>query len=110
MAKGKAIKVIKFLEGCLRERGLKISKIILFGSHATRKAVKESDIDIVIISEDFRDKSIFERVDLLKDAEVATIRKFMVPIDIIAMTPEELESKTSIVAAYAKKGKVIYAT
>jgi len=109
MVKSKVIEAIKFLEGCLKEKGLNISKIILFGSQVRGKAARESDVDIVIISEDFRDKDIFERAKLIKEAEIMTLKKFMMPLDIITLTSEEFESRTSIVAEYARKGKVMYA-
>lgn len=108
MARSTIIKAVKFLERCLRENGLNISKIILFGSQAKRKATKESDIDILIVSEDFRNKDIFERAKLTKDAEIKTIKKFIVPIDILTLTLEEFEGETSLIAAYAKDGEVIY--
>lgn len=108
MARSTIIKAVKFLERCLRENGLNISKIILFGSQAKRKATKESDIDILIVSEDFRNKDIFERAKLTKDAEIKTIKKFIVPLDILTLTLEEFESETSLIAAYAKDGEVIY--
>ncbi len=72
-------------------------------------ATDESDIDIVVVSEDFKRKNIFKRADMTKDAEIRTIRKFMVPLDIITMTPEEYENKTFLMAEYANKGEVIYA-
>ncbi len=43
------------------------------------------------------------------EAEVATIKKFMIPLDIITMTPDEFESKTSLIAEHAKAGEVLYA-
>lgn len=108
MAKGKVIKAIKFLERCLKEKGLNISKIILFGSHAKGKVTEESDIDIVIVSKDFEDKDIFERAILTKDAEIVTIKKFMIPLDIITLTPKEFENGTSLISDYAKSGEVVY--
>lgn len=108
MARSTIIKAVKFLERCLIENGLNISKIILFGSQAKRKATKESDIDILIVSEDFRNKDIFERAKLTKDAEIKTIKKFIVPLDILTLTLEEFEGETSLIAAYAKDGEVIY--
>ncbi|MEW6327242.1 MAG: nucleotidyltransferase domain-containing protein [Thermodesulfobacteriota bacterium] len=108
MAKSRVTKVINFLESSLREK-LHISKIILFGSQARGKTTGESDIDILIVSEDFRNKDIFERVGLIKEAEIMTIKKFMIPLDIITMTPEEFESGTSLISDYAKNGEVVYA-
>jgi len=94
----------------LRETGLNIDKIILFGSQANGEATEESDIDIIVISEDFRDKDIFKRARLTKEAEISTIRKFMIPFDIITMTPEEFESGDSLLSKYAREGEIIYAT
>lgn len=109
MAKSQVKKVIKFLEEKLKEKELKVSQIILFGSQVKGRVTEDSDIDVVIVSEDFRGKNIFERVKLIKEPEILTIKKFMIPIDIIMLTPEELESETSLVAAYAKEGEVLYA-
>jgi predicted nucleotidyltransferase len=102
-------KAIKFLGQCLQQKGLQVEKIILFGSHARGTSSEESDIDIVIISKDFKNKDIFQRVNLTMEAEVSTIKKFMIPFDIITMTPEELESETSLITDYAREGKILYA-
>jgi predicted nucleotidyltransferase len=98
---------IRFLEQRLINSGLNISKIILFGSQAREQANEDSDIDIVIISEDFEDKDIFERCEMTKDAEIMTIREFMIPIDIITMTPDEFDSESSLIAGFARNGKVV---
>ena len=74
----------------MKEDGLNISKIILFGSNATRTNEK-SDINIT------------------NDAEIKTIKKFMVPLDIITLISEEFENETSLVAEFAKRGKVMFA-
>lgn len=108
MVKREVIEAIRFLERCLREKGLNVSKIILFGSHSKERASEESDVDIVIISEDFQGKDIFERARLIKEPEIMTLKKFLIPLDIITLTSEEFESETSLVAEYAKKGKVVY--
>ena len=53
--------------------------------------------------------SQFKRLELIKDAEIATVRKFMLPLDIIMMMPEEFESGTSLVSEFAGNGKVLFA-
>lgn len=85
MVKKTIIEAIKYLENCLKSKGLTISKIILFGSQAKGESTEESDIDILIISNDFRGKDIFERAALTKDAEIMTIRKFMISLDVISV-------------------------
>lgn len=109
MVKGKVVEVIGFLRKCLKETGVNISKIILFGSQSRKNAatLAESDIDVAIVSEDFRGKGIFERAKLTKEAEIRTIRKFMVPLDIVTLTSEEVENKSSVIAEYVRKGKVM---
>lgn len=79
-------------------------------SQSTGRAEAESDIDVVVISDDFRIKNIFRRIELIKKAEIQTIRKFMVPLDIITMTQEEYENKTSLIAEYAQEGELLYAS
>ena len=109
MVKRQIVKVVDFLADELRKNGITISKIILFGSQAKGEASAESDIDVAIVSKDFRGKDIFQRTRLIKGAGTETIRKFLVPVDIILLTPEELKSKSSIVAGYVRTGKVLHA-
>lgn len=68
MVKGSIKKIVQFLGNTLKEEGLSISKIILFGSHARGTSAEESDIDIVIVSKDFKGKSVFDRAKLTKKA------------------------------------------
>lgn len=110
MAESKAIEAIGFMKDRLRETGLSIEKIILFGSQATGEATEESDIDIIVISRDFHNKDIFKRARLTKEAEITTIRKFMIPFDILTMTPEEFENEDSLLSDYAREGEIVYAT
>jgi len=107
MAKKKALEVVKFVKKCLIDDGLDISKIILFGSNAKGKASPDSDIDIIVISESFRNKGIFKRVELIKRAEISAIKKFMIPLDILVMTNEEFESENSLISDYAQESIVI---
>jgi len=69
-----------------------VTKIILFGSQARGNASAESDVDIVLISKDFRNKGIFKRLALIKEAEIATIKKYMIPFDVVMKLTRELPS------------------
>lgn len=109
MANKKAEEAVKFLALRLKAKKVKIAKIILFGSQARGRASAGSDLDIVLISSDFKNKDIFKRLELIKEAEIATIKKFLIPLDIILLTPEEFKSETSLVAQFAKNGKVLSA-
>ncbi len=109
MAKSKAVAAVRYFEERLKAKNVSVSKIILFGSQARGNATQESDVDIVVISRDFEKRDIYKRLELIKDAEIATIKKFMIPLDIIMMTPEEFKSGSSLVSEFAKKGTVLTA-
>ncbi len=109
MAKSKVIEAIRYFEERLKANKMSVSKILLFGSQARGNAFAESDVDIVLISRDFGNKDIYKRLELIKDAEIATIRKFMIPLDIVMMTPEEFKSGSSLVSEFAKHGTVLTA-
>ncbi|MBI5300415.1 MAG: nucleotidyltransferase domain-containing protein [Deltaproteobacteria bacterium] len=66
----------------------KVSKVILFGSYATGSAKSHSDIDLVIVSPDFRKKSEMEILENLSRiaAKVSPL------LEVLAMTPEDLKS------------------
>ena len=108
MVENTALAAVTFMKDRLLETGLKLDRVILFRSQARGAAAAESDIDVIIISEDFNDKDIFKRVRITKEAEIMTIRKFMIPLDIMTLTPDEFDDDDSLLAAYAKGGKVIY--
>jgi uncharacterized protein len=105
MVKRKIRAAVGFLDRCLRQGGVTPSKIILFGSQAKGKATGESDIDVVIISEDFRNKDILERAAMTKEAEIKTLKKFMIPLDILTLTPEENE--TSLFGVHARGAEIV---
>lgn len=104
MVKGKALNAVRFLKNRLILDGIKVNDLIVYGSHAKGHPGEESDIDILIISEDFIGKDIFERARITMKAERETVRRFCVPLDIITLTPKEYEDGNSLVVAYAADG------
>jgi len=110
MAKRTIIEALHYLEGCLKRQGLNITQIVLFGSQARGAPQRGSDVDIAIISDDFQGKDIFQRAELTKEAEIETIKKYLVPLDIITLTPEELQDESSLIARFVRNGLPLQAT
>ena len=90
-------------------KGIKNYRIILFGSALNGTYSNESDIDIAIISDDFKNKSITERAVMISDIEFQLTKKYLVPLDIMKLTVDEYENETRMIASYVKEGKVLYA-
>ena len=66
--------------------------IALFGSQLKGDFDAESDLDLIIVSDVFERKNIFERSSYTMNAEIKTIKKFQIPIDVLKMTSKEYET------------------
>lgn len=97
----------RFLQG-IEARGIKPRplKLILYGSYAEGTNREGSDIDIVIISDDFISKDYWERIDILSEV----IYEIFAPIEAVALTQDEWEQGDSFVADLVRDGEVLFAT
>jgi predicted nucleotidyltransferase len=102
--KKSVLSVVIDFRKALEAQGIKLQKIILYGSHSTGTQREDSDIDLVVISDDFADKGYWERIDILSAAIVAVFK----PIEAVAMTPQEWQSGDSLIVDYARNGEVVY--
>jgi uncharacterized protein len=89
MDKTTVIAIINFLKTELQEKGVKLRGIALFGSQLTESSNSGSDIDLIIVSDNFQNKNIFERSDITMDTEIKALKKFHLPMDILKMTNKE---------------------
>lgn len=103
MDKEAVLKILYAFKQILESKRIKVDKLILFGSYARGKYREDSDIDVVVISPDFKDKDYWERIDILSDA----IYGIFAPIEAVAMTPKEWSRKESLLVDYAKDGEVL---
>ena len=74
MVDAQVLEAVNFFSAIVRENGVHINDLILFGSFSTGTATPLSDIDIAIISKDFGGKDVFERPLMTKDAEIMTVQ------------------------------------
>jgi len=105
MDKDGALGIISQFQKALETRGVRINRLVLYGSYASGKFEEGSDIDLVVISDDFADKGYWDRIDIISDA----IYEVFAPLEVVGMTREEWEKGDSFVVDYAKKGEIVYA-
>ena len=75
----------------LEALGIKVRSIILYGSYASGNAKEDSDIDLAVISDDFENMDLWDRLCLLGRARVGIKR----PMEILGFTEAEFEAKHS---------------
>ena len=70
------------------------AKIILFGSRARGDELKNSDIDLIIVSRTFEGMHFTDRVSLILRILWKTKTLPSIDMDILCYTPEELRKKS----------------
>jgi len=86
--------VVSYLHESLVANGLKDNRIALFGSALNGNMHSNSDIDIIVVSKNFENKDIFERIDMTSKAQLEVQRKYVIPIDILLKTPQEYQNQS----------------
>ena len=89
LKKSQTEKINKFVE-LLKQQGVNISKIILFGSYAKGRATPDSDIDVVVVSNQFGQDAAEEMMLLRKIA-----LKVDSHIEPVPLSPDDLSDKYS---------------
>ncbi len=103
MGQDTVLATVKRFKNALESINIRVDQLILFGSHAEGTAREDSDIDLVVISSSFSDKSYWERINILTDA----IYQVFAPIEASAFTPDEWKSGKSLISDYAKNGVLV---
>jgi predicted nucleotidyltransferase len=104
MVDPKVIEAVNFFKVNILEKGIRIHDLVLFGSSSTGATSAGSDIDIAVISDDFRGMDMIARTLLTKDAELNTIRKYRIPLDIFTLTTDEYRDQNSLFLRNMRKG------
>ncbi|MFV2040784.1 MAG: nucleotidyltransferase domain-containing protein [Candidatus Hydrothermarchaeales archaeon] len=100
---GKKDKIDRFIKKI--KKRFNPQKILLFGSRARGDNLKDSDYDILIISNEFKNLNFRERI-----IEVYKLVEEPLNVEVICITPEEFDARKnelSIVGVAAREGKVI---
>jgi len=102
--KNQALDIVQDFAKALKNSGIHVDKMILFGSYSTGTYHEGSDIDLVVVSDDFVGKDHEDRFEMVLDALYETWQ----PIEPRMMTVEEWAKGDSTVAVFAKEGEAVY--
>ena len=86
--RSKIKKIINDYKLALKNLGITVERAVLFGSFANGNARKDSDIDLIIISENFKKMNLRQRLEVLGIAAV----RIMQPIEAKGYTLKEISS------------------
>lgn len=99
-------RAVREIVGAFRNRGAEVERIVLFGSRARRRASKDSDLDLAIVSPFFNGKNVFQRQVFLGGIkwEIGEI------IDPMGYTAREFAKPQpgTFLAEIKRTGKVLY--
>ncbi|MGV8118359.1 MAG: nucleotidyltransferase domain-containing protein [Candidatus Xenobiia bacterium LiM19] len=105
MDKNAVMKIIDRFRDAVEKQGIKVERLILYGSYAYGTPHEGSDIDLIIISEDFALLDFWQRIDVMANAICEVIE----PIEAIAMTRKEWDNREFGIVDYAENGETVYA-
>ena len=92
--KRRALEAVEKLLSALQKRGIRIKEAYLFGSYARGDFLETSDVDLVIVSEDWKDMKFLDRLDLVYKVEW---EEGISPwVEVLPLTPEELERRSAV--------------
>ncbi|MDI6806967.1 MAG: nucleotidyltransferase domain-containing protein [Candidatus Aenigmarchaeota archaeon] len=84
------------------KKKITIEKMIFFGSRIGKRYHEDSDIDLIIVSKEFRGINFFKRVSRMYD-----FWRLNYPVDFLCYTPREfnkLKKEVSIVSEALREG------
>ena len=84
MDKDQAVRIISQFTKRLKQEGISVDRVILYGSYATGNVRLDSDIDVAIVSKDFGKDRVKEGMTLYRIAGKVNSRLEPVPISIQA--------------------------
>ena len=87
----KIAEAIERFKHSLKEMDIFVKRMIMFGSHVSGKNDEHSDIDVIVISDDFKGMNLLRRQEIIGLALARA--KILEPFDALGYTEDEYNSK-----------------
>jgi predicted nucleotidyltransferase len=108
MGQKEIIKTKNILFKLFRNRNISVDKIVIYGSYARGVVKAESDIDVMVISRDFRGKDFFQKVAMVRGIHSDIVKQINKPVDLLYYSDKEWEKGTSIIVNAAKYEGIVF--
>ena len=82
MGEDRSVKIVRKFVKALKQEGIPVDRVILYGSYAKGKTRPDSDIDVVVISKNFGKDRVEEGMTLFRIAGKIDPRLEPVPISL----------------------------
>ncbi|MBU1367533.1 MAG: nucleotidyltransferase domain-containing protein [Candidatus Omnitrophica bacterium] len=94
--------IVEKYKRVLLKRGIRVNRVILYGSYISGQSREDSDIDLLVVSDDFQKMNLRQRLEVLGIAAV----RIMKPIEAQGYTTNEIQSapKISFLGEILRKG------
>ena len=97
------------VSGVLDRSKVELNRIVLFGSYAKNEQKEDSDIDLIIVSKNFRNDSYFKRIDKVLNLNSTLVKMLKKPFDVLLYSDIEWNDSATMMSREAKKnGKTLY--
>jgi len=103
MAHREFLKIKKLLTSFLGERGLVASYIVLFGSSARGDGQPDSDLDLIVVSKEFSNQDIFDRVERTRGIHRRLVHELKRPVDLMFFSEDEWLNGSAPILNYARQ-------
>jgi predicted nucleotidyltransferase len=92
------------------KKKMPVEKVIIFGSYAYGKPNRSSDLDLAIISSKFKRMNEVRRIMFLSDIARHVKTPYLIDIDPLGFTEEEINNADyfALAGEIKEKGKIIY--
>lgn len=99
-------RLIRKLVVNLKRKGIRVNRLILYGSYAKGIAKADSDIDIAVVSSTFDNKNLLKRQELLGEATFGLGE----PVETIGYSYKEFTKRHTLSFLFdiVSNGKVVY--
>jgi predicted nucleotidyltransferase len=88
---------------------VELNRIVLFGSYAKNEQMHDSDIDLIIVSKNFRNINYLKRIDKVLNLNITLVKTIKKPFDILLYSDVEWNDSATVMIREAKKnGKTLY--